>query len=850
MNTHLKYYFLVLLLCFIQLDIFAQAEQTIDKEAIHPRYRKWATPANGVEVKTNAPAMLWPAGKKNTTYRVRLSQNVNFPTDNTSMSKAIEWAAYTHHTKLQNGKWYWQYSTINNNVETWSETFEFVVTDKARIFETPTIDDFLKICKQDAHPRMYVRKKELADFQLRNASNPEALAIIKKANKQLKAELIQEAPTRPRDTTGLSESQKNVMMRFMYHKFGDKVKAPIEDLSIAYLLTGKKKYATAAIKQALHISKMDPKGWATSEDFNAASVMQAMATVYDTHYKYLTTEEKERLLSSIKQRGDYFFKHYANNFETHSMDNHVWQHTLRRFFLTSLAVVGDLPEAEKWLSYCYEVWCSRFPILGGDDGGWHDGNSYFQVNFETFAYMPFFLTRLTGVDFFDIPYYKNLPKYLIYSLPPNSYATGFGDNAETMTKPSKMYAGFADVLARETNNPYARWYADEVTENSDENLYKSGGFTLYRLLTTKKKTDVVAKSPKELAQSQLFRDAGFTLMHNDVSNAKKDVMVSFMALPFGATGHAHAAHNGFGINVGGKQMFGGSGHYSNFTDPHTLKHYRTRGHNTILADGLTQVIGENGYGWIARFANTDKLSYSLGDATHAYGDMNSEFWLDRMQQFDVDYSKENGMGNPHITRFRRHLTFLRPNIVVVYDELAAENPVTWTWLLHSYNPIKKGDKENILWGENEVAKSRVDIFTRVPLSTTISNEFYSPAINWKKRGSEGGTDVYEYTKHWHAEVNSVGKTKGLRILSIIQIKENGTAETINTPILKQGIKLEDWQIVAEMDENKPATLVIKDKSGNSIEYNTSASKIKGSTIIKSNGKIVDELIDEIPEAAK
>ena len=79
-------------------------------------------------------------------------------------------------------------------------------------------------------------------------------------------------------------------------------------------------------------------------------------------------------------------------------------------------------------------------------------------------------------------------------------------------------------------------------------------------------------------------------------------MAAFFALPFGSTGHAHAAHNGFTINYGGRQLFGGTGYYSNFNDKHTLMHYRSRGHNTILADGLAQVIGENGYGWLARFA--------------------------------------------------------------------------------------------------------------------------------------------------------------------------------------------------------------------------------------------------------
>nr|AIA87622.1 CAZy families PL15 protein [uncultured Pedobacter sp.] len=87
-----------------------------------------------------------------------------------------------------------------------------------------------------------------------------------------------------------------------------------------------------------------------------------------------------------------------------------------------------------------------------------------------------------------------------------------------------------------------------------------------------------------------------------------------------------------------------------------------------------------------------------------------------------------------ITRFRRHLVFLRPNIIVIYDELSAKQPVEWTWLLHSYNKMEKGEKENVVLAGNEVGRSRVDIYNSHQLKSYITNEFFSPAVNWKGRG--------------------------------------------------------------------------------------------------------------------
>ncbi len=822
------------------------AEIKMEKQALYPRYREWVNLSEGNNATVNSPALLFPATSgKSISYRVFLSQDSTFLSSETITSPLIPWAMFSPHSLLKAGNWYWKYEVYSDAKRIKQSTvFHFKVKDTTRQFVTPTIDDFLNKVRAYKHPRLYVNQSEISHFRAVNQQDKEALRIIKRAKKQLTMPLPEEKPTRPRDTTGMTKSQKKVMMRFMYHKFGDKVKEPIKDLCMAYLLTNKKKFIKTAIKQAVHLSKMDMAGVATSEDFNNASVMLGMAIAYDTGYEWMTNKEKKQLKSAIQKRGNYFFHHYVNKFETHSMDNHVWQHTLRRFLFTSISMLDEIPEAKKWLSYCYEVWTCRFPILGGDDGGWHDGSSYFQVNFETFIYVPFILSKITGIDFFDMPYFQRLPQFLIYSFPPSSYSTGFGDGAENMLRPTKKYLSFADALARETGNGYARWYADKLMKGNVKKLYKCPEFAFYRLLSNmNKKEKTKAVSPQKLPQSLFFPNAGFALMHNDVANAKKDVMASFMSVPFGATGHAHAAHNGFGINVGGKQMFGGSGYYTNFNDPHTLKHYRTRGHNTILVNGLAQCIGENGYGWIARFANTEKFTYALGDATHAYDKMTTPFWIDRMKRFKVAYTKENGFGNPNVKRFRRHFVFLRPNIIVIYDELEAKNKAEWTWLLHSYQKIDSTKNPNIVLGKNAVAKSKVQIFASSQLESEVHDRFFSPALNWKKKGS----DVDVFPNHWHAEFTPNKKMRKCFFLTVIELKFNTDSSDFESLTMTDGkLKLKNWTINANLDTSKSPMLKIVDNKGEGVYYNVNnKNTIERSTIIQSNGK-QKELIDLFP----
>ena len=325
-------------------------------------------------------------------------------------------------------------------------------------------------------------------------------------------------------------------------------------------------------------------------------------------------------------------------------------------------------------------------------------------------------------------------------------------------------------------------------------------------------------------------------------------MAAFFALPFGSTGHAHAAHNGFTINYGGRQLFGGTGYYSNFNDKHTLLHYRTRGHNTILADGLAQVIGENGYGWLARFADTGALTYTLGDASHAYDSIRTPFWIDRMAQSGVEYTRENGLGDPGVTRFRRHFLFLKPDVIVLYDELAAREPVAWTWLLHSHHRLTQPAAAAVE-ADNGLAVGRMDLFTSSDLEVKVSDRFYAPAVNWKKRTGPDGK-VMEYVNHWHSEFTPPAKSRAQRFLAVFRITPAGREPLPLTRRADGCITVGSWTLRAELDASRPARLEVSDSRGNAVLYATEASKIGGSTLIRTPGEADRELIDVVPASVR
>lgn len=830
---------LSVLLCSCAKKPLAEIEVT--KESIYPRSRQEASPRNGQVVRVNAPSLLWRGEQgKNVLYKVKMYRAGS---NDTLISKPFVWAVYQPHKELDKGHWMWQYAVCSGDREKWSEIYDFVVDHTSQTFASPSIDRFVELCSKP-HPRLYVDEKELPGFRKRTADYPEAKFFIRNADKHLLGSLPVEKPTQPRSVKGLSGFELQMMNLFMYFRFGDNVKEPVKDMTMAYLLTGEEKYMKKAIEHALVIAKMDPKGQATVEDFNSASVMLAMAIAYDNGYKFLDRKQKKTLLEAIRGRANHFFVQMANKFELHPMDNHGWQHVLRRLFFTAYATLGDLPEAKDWLAYCYEVWCCRFPILGGTDGGAHDGNSYFPVNFETFGYMPFYLSRITGVNFFDVEYLRNMPWYLIYAFPPHVESTQFGDQHEYLNSRPWRYVGFADLLAREFQNSYMNTYLTKLTKGNEEELVEDKMFAIYRLLADKKRPAKSEDITPDMPQSRLFKDIGVAVIHTNAANPKQGVMASFISSPYGSSGHAHANHNSFSLNVKGRKMFGSSGYYSHFSDRHTLLHYRnSRGHNTILADGLSQRIGEESYGWIARFADTGDFTYTLGDATHAYGAIISDFWLKRMKNVDIEPTKEFGFGDAGITRFRRHFIFLRPSYLVVYDELEAKQPIQWTWLLHSYYPI--GNTDSLRFDcSNQLGSCDINVFSAAPLQTKIHDRYASPALNWRDLVDHKGVPLV-FKNHYHLEIATRDKTRCMRYLSIFKIDvENNAIKQI-----KQGeYLLGDWKIEAELDGGKEPRLIIR-RGNSGIFYNNNKGKYARSTIIKSK-KGQEELIDTLPDSMR
>jgi len=336
-------------------------------------------------------------------------------------------------------------------------------------------------------------------------------------------------------------------------------------------------------------------------------------------------------------------------------------------------------------------------------------------------------------------------------------------------------------------------------------------------------------------------------MHTSLHKVEDNLMLSATSSPFGAMGHAHAEQNNFNIAFGGKRLFYNSGYRPKMADPHHQGwHKHTRGHNGILIDGEGQPFDAGAYGWMPRFLHGKQISYAVGDASNAYS-------ASDLQSLDL------GM-----KRFRRHYIMLRPSTIVIYDELEADHPAEWTWLLHNDLGLKTDSEAKTIIAENEFANAQVSLYSSTDIEFNVTDTFSIPARNWNRKVDQDG-NIIDFVDQWHFSGIIKEKTPKMRYLAIIQVKPKSGASVCEEVIFDEQSKtysVNGWNITAEMDELQPAKIEVSNCDGTAAFTSADALEFIGKMYkgtVTGSSKLVEiidgktvfkETVDEVPEAIK
>ncbi|MBM6866011.1 DUF4962 domain-containing protein [Bacteroides caecigallinarum] len=750
-------------------------------DAWHDKTRTQPYPKMSNELYINPSPLIVPQEmKKGEFLQFQLSQDDSFGNENTITSELQRWCMYNPHFSLSPGKWFWRYRNVcaDQNYGEWSESIPFEVKDDTPVFLTPVFETF-KSNLPKQFPRLYCfLSPYMSDARAKVTSHPEFKALVSRAKSALDIDYSS--------------------LMFPFSELGlETVAMNVEYLYQAYMITEDEQYLKKMEEIfMLFIDNPYSDSDLFKDNFSSTNIAYGILAPYDLLYDKLPTDKKSIADELLYRIAEYYFRMYCGMQENHIFDNHFWQKNMRVLFQIALCMYDNPSYADimlEMLEYYYELWTARAPASGFNrDGAWINGTGYFEANVRTLYYMPMILSYITHKNFLLHPWYINAGQSLVYSWLPDSKSAGFGDGSEKRDEPGRQRAAFADFLAREIGDKYAGWYAGKCSDLVKQDV----DLRLYRMVRSGKyDTSLPSDAPK----LKWYKDIGEVVIHSDLEYIEDNISLSFRSSTFGSGSHTLADQNSFNILYGGKEVYYHSGYYLNFSDAHNLMSYRhTRAHNTILIDGIGQPFSTKGYGMIMRAGSGNNISYCLGDASNAYsGISDDELWINAFEKAGISQTPEFGFGCTPLTKYRRQMLMLHPNIILIYDELEASSSVKWEWLLHSKS------KFNI---EGSTFSSRTEnggtavayMFCEHSVNIAQTDKFIVPPSTIS--GSE-------YPNQWHLTATVEGKPE-CRFLTIVQILDSGKS-ALNVIYNNGCIECGQWKIDVNLSCDKPEKLLIR-----------------------------------------
>jgi hypothetical protein len=699
-------------------------------------------PADGASVRLNPPSWIWLHEPEAKTYAIQWARTKDFSDAETA--SGFQWNTYTHSQSLAAGTWFWRYRFTDQKGETsgWSLTRATVVPADATVFSMPTRAQ-QKEHTPSGHPRLFLRPEDLP--HLRELATGREAERFRKLRQEADR-LIKAGPTPEPEHLGSARNKEDAeAVKYWWPNRTQTEKACIEaeTLAFVYLITQERLYGEAARKWVLQLASWDPDG-PTNFKLNCEAgkpMLYRPARAYDWAWDMFTPEDREKIRAvTLRRLTDAWVSgevaggtgHLNRPFNSHG--NRVWHKAAE----AGIAFLGEIPEAEMWLDYAVNKFYSCYPIWSDDDGGWHEGVSYWSGYLNKSVWWQQVAQAALGIDGLKKPFFAQIGDYPLYIAPPNSPNSGFGDLS--YGPPSKGIGGFMDYYIRGGKDAapaphaaYWRWWTEAWG-------MKGEGGILGFLYAANLPAPPAAKPPTDLPPSKVFHGIGVASLHTTLLDARDDVHFLFKSSPFGTQSHGHNPHNTFQLNAYGEALLT----TCVYRDLHGSKfHYEwvhsTAAHNGVLVNGEGQLKHTAApHGRIVAEDLRPAYDYIVGDATEAYGG--------------------------RLTRYRRHVAFVKGErpFIVLYDDLEAKEPSTFQFMLHALKPFTVDENAAQLAVEQPRAGVTVNYLSPAPLTFRQWDGFTPPPTK-------------EFPNQWHVEASTREKRREIGMLTVLVPHRAGQA---------------------------------------------------------------------------
>ncbi|MBM4153644.1 MAG: DUF4962 domain-containing protein [Lentisphaerae bacterium] len=638
-----------------------------------PRPGEWGfRPFDGFAVSRNPPAFVWRPQKDAVSYELEIARAGGAP--GAVVCRDLPFNACCPTGALAAGTWSWRFrfATRTGATSGWSRARRFTLEDSAVVFPMPPREVLLARVPA-AHPRLLVRPEQIPALRAAAAAARAAdFAVL-----TTRCERLLRKPPASAEPPKYPEGMDRESDEWMKIWWGNR-EATIAlldgaaTLAFTRMLGGREEYGRTARRWLMDAAAWDPKG-STGFRYNDEAGMPFayyFARTYTFVNDLLTEEDRAKCRETVRVRGAEMYRHLCPRqlwepYESHA--NRGW-HKLGE---AAIAFLGEIPEASDWLWFVMHKQFCTYPVWNDDDGGWHEGSSYWSSYIGRFSWWADVMRTATGIDAFRLPYFSRVGNYPMVLMPPGAPAGGMGDLCDR--RPGDGIGELAADFASATGNPYWRWYAEQTGAGGRESSKRiASGVGPYIQFLRGARPPVAARRPTDLPSSVVFRGVGQAVLNTDLTHATNNVELVFKSSPFGTHSHGYDANNSFLLYAYGERLLIPTGRRDQYGSAHHRNWmWETKSVNSLTLDG-GQGQGKRtlaARGRITGFATSPDLDYVAGDAAEAYEG--------RLDAFD------------------RHIAFVKPDLIVVYDRVAAPKPASFEWRLHAPVEMKVASQKAI-----------------------------------------------------------------------------------------------------------------------------------------------------------
>lgn len=635
---------------------------------LNPAYTRHFQPIDHLVTTQNPPDFGWPAISGADLYELQVATDSGF--ENVQYEKndiAINY--YNFPDTFAGGQSYFWRVRFHKTAgwSNWSDVRQFRIDANSVPFPVPSITELIANVPE-SHPRVLTTADTLAEFRARKDGAGKKTfdrikSIINTGDHTLPGEPVKTA----NGPTVLSQTQK--------------VTAPMVNAAFVYLITGDPVYGEFAKERLLHVSTWRTQEGPTQYD-NAAGgndqvhrdIALTSAMAYDWIYDLLDAEQRKTVLTMVLDRAQTIADHVlesATPITSFPYDSHGWTVNGYLGIIATSLLHDDVDingivvsqKAQQWFNQIVPAYMNLSPVWGGEDGGWGNGEGYWQWSSMSGKQFLDTLYAATGFNAYKKAYFRNESSYAMYMLPPGQLGGAFGNGNDGI---SRNYVS-ATVMrnAQMQQDQVMQWYAQQYLYDIDNfmtYLYEDG--------------NLPARPPVELPTAKYFEQIGTVAMHSSLVDPKR-ISLFIKSSPFGSFNHSQADQNSLIIKAFGEELTVEGGFYDAYASDHYTKFAKqTFSHNAITYDGKK---GQNtndmsASGQITGFATNKEFDAAVGDATAAY----------------------NAGSNAGLDLAQRSVIYVKPGAFVVVDNLDAREPggSSFEYWLHADKSLSLDEAHN------------------------------------------------------------------------------------------------------------------------------------------------------------